>query len=374
MSTHAHRCLVAIFIAVIALVPLGQAASELLSGRLPQVLTVFQRLPSADNLKDYEDRLEEASVVVATVRPALQTFHHRLLGEPGGPVLAGRDGWLFYRPGVVASSERPAPHEATPQQALAAVRDLRDQLASRGIRLLVMPAPNKESIHPEPLTGRPATGAPAAADTRAFLAGCREHGIEVVDLFALFREQRNAVGDPLYLHQDTHWTPAAAELAARAVATRLHELGWIAPGATTYTYRAVTDERLGDLVGMLQAPGIAARFVPERSPARQVVGSDGMPYRAPPVGDVVVLGDSFMRIYDQDGPGAAGFIAHLAARLGRPVVGIVNDGGASTLVRQALARRARLLDHATVVIWEFVERDLRLGQEGWTPVRLPSVQ
>ena len=37
----------------------------------------------------------------------------------------------------------------------------------------------------------------------------------------------------------------------------------------------------------------------------------------------------------EDEPGAAGFIAHLARELGQPLTSIVNDGGASTLVRQA---------------------------------------
>ena len=47
---------------------------------------------------------------------------------------------------------------------------------------------------------------------------------------------------------------------------------------------------------------------------------------------------------------------------------VVNDGGASTLVRQELARRPQLLRGKTVVIWEFVERDIRFGTEGWKPV------
>jgi len=66
-----------------------------------------------------------------------------------------------------------------------------------------------------------------------------------------------------------------------------------------------------------------------------------------------------------------GFIAHLAQYLRRPVSSVVNDGGASTLVRQELARRPQLLRGKTVVIWEFVERDLRFGIEGWKPVPLP---
>jgi hypothetical protein len=87
--------------------------------------------------------------------------------------------------------------------------------------------------------------------------------------------------------------------------------------------------------------------------------------------EVLVLGDSFLRIFQADAPGAAGFIAHLASRLHQPVTSIVNDGGASTLVRQELYRRPALLKNKKVVIWQFVERDLRFGTEGWQRVPLP---
>jgi hypothetical protein len=88
--------------------------------------------------------------------------------------------------------------------------------------------------------------------------------------------------------------------------------------------------------------------------------------------EILVLGDSFLRIFERDPPGAAGLVAHLARLTGRRVGSIISDGGASTLVRQTLFRRPQLLAHARVVVWEFVERDLRLGTEGWQIVPLPS--
>jgi hypothetical protein len=88
--------------------------------------------------------------------------------------------------------------------------------------------------------------------------------------------------------------------------------------------------------------------------------------------DVLVLGDSFLRIYQQDEPGGAGFIAHLAKELKKPLASLISEGGASTLVRQELHRRPGLLKNKRVVVWEFVERDIRLGTEGWQQVPLPS--
>jgi hypothetical protein len=82
------------------------------------------------------------------------------------------------------------------------------------------------------------------------------------------------------------------------------------------------------------------------------------------------LGDSFARIFEQDEPGQAGLIAHLAALLQQHLAAIVNDGGASTLVRQQLARQPELLKGKKLVIWEFVERDICQATEGWQQIDL----
>ena len=99
----------------------------------------------------------------------------------------------------------------------------------------------------------------------------------------------------------------------------------------------------------------------------------GKPYKDDPLSPVLVLGDSFLRIYQTDEPRSAGFNrASSEKKLGAPVASIVNDGGASTLVRKELMRRPQLLDNKTVVIWEFVERDLKFGTDGWKNVPLPE--
>jgi hypothetical protein len=133
-------------------------------------------------------------------------------------------------------------------------------------------------------------------------------------------------------------------------------------------------DRVGDLLLMLHVPRLERTIAPERVLCEQVVRrDDGRLYRDAPDARILVLGDSFLRIYEQDEPGGAGFIAHLARELGQPMASIVNDGGASTLVRQDLNRRARLLLNKRIVIWEFVERDIRDGTEGWKVVPLPRI-
>ena len=124
---------------------------------------------------------------------------------------------------------------------------------------------------------------------------------------------------------------------------------------------------------MLRLPQLERIAQPEDLACVQVVDTTtGSLYRDAPDAQVLVLGDSFLRIYQQDEPRAAGFVAHLARELKQPLASIVNDGGASTLVRQELCRRSGLLANKKLVIWEFVERDIRYGTEGWQVIPLPS--
>jgi len=238
-----------------------------------------------------------------------------------------------------------------------------------------MPAPNKASVYPEMLTGRAhANAGPINSATLHILAKLRQAGVEVLDLFEVYDRTKRAAGSPAcYLAQDSHWSPEGMRRAAEAVANRLLDLGWIEKGATKYETRPAPVERYGDVLRMMRVPPAERLFEPQRMDCAQVVdAATGQPYADDPNAPVLVLGDSFLRIFERDEPGSGGFVAHLASNLGFGLSSIVSDGGASTLVRQQLARRPALLKGKRVVVWEFVERDLRFGTEGWQRVPLPA--
>jgi lysophospholipase L1-like esterase len=358
---------------LIASVACLQTSIELVRRESPGALELFHQPLTASQLRSYERQLEERSVVGRALRPWFQFAQFAWLRDGGEKVLFGREDWLFYKPGC---DDMLAPPDLTGQRAKDAAEAIiawRDALADRGIKLLVMPAPNKESVYPDQLTRRiPQAKGVQSPTTQDLLRRLQAANVEVVDLFKLFAESRAQTSTPLYLAQDTHWSPTGVRLAARAAAQRLVEKGWIAPGQTELSEKPVPVERLGDLVRMLKSDRLERATVPEPMSCVQVVSRDtGKTYRDQPDSEVLVLGDSFLRIYQQDEPGAAGFIAHLARELGQPVTSLVSDGGASTLVRQELYRRPALLKGKRVVVWEFVERDIRLGTEGWQRVPLP---
>jgi hypothetical protein len=381
MDRCAHIAVAAVFLAVILAPGLIQTISELRDGEQPHALDVFFQPPTTRNLHAYERGLAATSLVIKHFRPRMQYVQWRLLGDAGEEAVLGRQGWLFYRPSVSYVIERrsgaPGSDDADP---LPAIRSFHDQLRARGIRLLVVPVPNKESVYPEMLARRAEdAGVVICEQTRRLLDQMEECGIEHVDLFDVFRrakqqESRSGPGR-LYLAQDSHWSPAGARVAAGAVARRVLDGGAVRRGDHAYVERPVAARRHGDLVRMLDVPQLERLLQPEKLSCLQVVEPDGgTPYRDAPDSEVLILGDSFLRIYEQDEPGAAGFIAHLARELGQPMAAIVNDGGASTLVRQALARRPQLLVNKKLVIWEFAERDIRYGLEGWQIVSLDGLK
>ncbi len=365
--------LIALFLAILAAVPLVQTALEAGQEDGIKALDLFSEFPTAANLRAYEQNLEKVSWAARTSRPWIQFVQFAWFKYGGEKAVLGARDWYFYKPGLKYMLDRP-PAPNTTNDPVAAIIDFRDQLAARGVHLLLMPVPNKDSIYPDLLTSRQASPLGLVAPrTREILERLRAAQVEFVDLFTEFHQARQKQSAPLYLAQDTHWSPMGVDLAAHATARRLTELGWVQTGTIDYVDRPAPVQRLGDIVHMMQAAPIERGLPPEQVPAVQIVRHDnGQLYKDGADAQVLVLGDSFMRIYQQDAPTAAGFISHLAQALKQPMMSLVNDGGGSTLVREELAGRPIFLKGKKVVLWEFVERDIGLGLKGWPRTALTA--
>jgi len=377
-------CLIVVFLVLVGVVAPSQIVLELREGETPQIASLFRQAPTRANLRRLESDLETGCRLAQAVRPWMQYARFVLLQDAGDQALLGRSGWFFYRPAVqylvepvcsvpVRASEE-TPDGVTTNDILTAIVSFRDALAQRGIKLLVMPAPDKSSVYPQMLAVR-ADGCPDPVNptTRGVLAALKQAGVEVMDLFDLYTQARTGSDGPgYYLAQDSHWSPEGIRLAAEAVAHRLLDWGWVEKGPVRYETKPISIQRYGDVLRMIRVPQIEHLFEPEQINCTQVLNAEtGKPYVDDSNSPVLVLGDSFLRIFERDEPGSGGFIAHLAYNLGFGLTSVVNDGGASTLVRQQLARKPALLAGKKVVIWEFVERDIRFGTEGWQVIPLP---
>ncbi|GMW03033.1 MAG: hypothetical protein AMXMBFR84_41690 [Candidatus Hydrogenedentota bacterium] len=367
--------LIAIFVFVIAIEGVVQAAIELSQGKTPTVMELVNRVPTADNLRSFESRMETQSWSARWLRPMTQQLRFELGNDLGAKAVRGQEDWLYYRQDIDFLVQPWQMSASGDETALTTIAAFRDALAARSIHLLVVIAPGKPSIYPEYLSRRSIDeGDDVFRHASDFMQSLDELQIDHVDLFRAWggKDKGSAPFD-LYLARDTHWSPVGAREAARLVAERIFSEGWIDEGNIVFEERRASVQREGDILDMIDVPGIAAKFSPEQMECAQVFESSSQqPYIDDPDSQVLVLGDSFLRIYQRDEPGSAGFIAHLARELKQPLTSIVSDGGASTLVRQELARKPDLLKHKRLVVWEFVERDLRFGMEGWKHVALPE--
>lgn len=365
ISSWLAALLTGVFLGLIAAVPLLQPnAAEPFKefGKGGTVLGAMTR---------FEDRLEEESWVVEDLLPPVQLFLTGVLGTGNEQVYPGKERWLFYRPGVDMLTA-PGFRE---EDVLQALLDLRDDLAARGIRIVVLPAPGKATIHPERLTARPVRPPVQNASFPDLVRRLEREGIEVIDLAPMLVGAKS----PQYLATDTHWTPDGMELAAKVLA------GWIDASVPlqgprrTWSRRERQVEGLGDLARMLELPPGQSLFPQQRVTVHSVLGEDGQPWAPDPAAEVLILGDSYTNVYSRSDLGwgtGAGLAEQLAFHLQRPVDRIALNAGGAWASRQALARelaagRDRLAGKRVVVV-EFAARELAFGD--WRRIRLAGAR
>jgi len=376
--------LVTLFVAAIYIVPLSQAYLEHREDEDSPLLDLFHRKPTVENLRQFEKDIEQASYPKSFVQPRLQLLLTRF-GRVGNKLaLVGRDGWLYYRPGVMhvagpgfldpdvrRSREKDAldsgdsPITADPRPAILAFHRA---LAKRGIRLVLLPMPDKAALAPEPLLspGRHAAHA-QNRDFAQFLDELRGHGVAVFDA----REGLTADSPvPVFLSQDTHWTPAFMERVASGLAKYVATLSPLPAPENRAALHAVAQpvSRVGDIVDMLKLPDTQTWFQAQSVLTHQVRDASDTPWESDPNADVLLLGDSFSNIFSLEGMGwgaASGLGPQLSLALERPIDVIAQNDSGAFATRQALARELAAgedrLHGKQVVIWEFASRELSVG-------------
>ena len=383
------------FVALVALVPLAQAAIELRGEGWVQALDVFTRRPTRAALHAFEDALEDRAAVKRAVQPRIQAALTGAAGVGNDRTVPGEGGWLFYQPGLdyvtgpgfldagllrvraarMIDRDRVDAAQPDPRPAL---RALHDDLTRAGIRLVLVPVPDKAAVEAHRLSGsRGGAPFPGNPDWARFAGEMRAAGIEVFDVPA-------PAGSPAFLEHDTHWTPQYMRQVAEALAAHVRRgdpsgspaLPGDGAGLKTGGYVATEPATVthgGDLVDMLRLPKDQRLFAPQRVEIARVVSADGTRWTPSGAADVLLVGDSFTNIYSDAGMGwgdSAGFAEHVSLALGGPLDVLAENGGAAAAVRLSLARaenRGRLAGKR-LVLYQFAMRDLA-GQH-WPVVRL----
>jgi alginate O-acetyltransferase complex protein AlgJ len=249
-------------------------------------------LPKPGDINEYEDALEENSVINQWILPRAQTAL-TALGAGNEQAYLGRDNWLMYRPDVdyltglgfleprqLQARQRAgdASIAAAQPDPLKAIIDFKRQLAQRDIALLVVIVPVKASIHPEKLLARfgPAKAPLQNSSFARFQVELQRHGVLVFDPAPLLHAAKNEEQAPQYLETDTHWTPQAMERTAQNLATFIKmNVPIPARDVENYTRRREHVSNLGDIALMLKLPEAQQRFAKQRVLIHPVQTADG---------------------------------------------------------------------------------------------------
>ena len=348
-------------------------------------------------IDEYEKDLKAESLLTQVVLPPVQ----ELLVYAGGgneKGYVGRQRWLFYRPGIdyctgpgflsprhmarraeSGTGRRPAP-QPDPRRA---ILQFHRQLAERNIRLVLMPTPDKATLHPEKFFSR-YEGRQMSVHNPSyhqFLDELQAEGVLVCDVTEAFVQYRDRCASEVYLATDTHWRPEAMELAAVELAGLIQERIPLGETAADRAWLRTSKQvkNLGDIATMLKLRPNQGVFVEEVVTIRPVTDIAGLPWRPDPAAEVLLLGDSFSNIYSlemMNWGDAAGLAEQLSFALNRPVDTILrNDDGAYAtreILSRELAQGDDRLAGKKVVVWQFAARELAVGD--WKLLDMPARQ
>lgn len=304
------------------------------------------------------------------------------MGQGNEKAVSGRDGWLYFTPGLdyltgqpfLASGQlekREESHEIweKPLQPdpLKAIINFKEQLGRRGIELIVVPVPTKGAIEPEKLSVRSVEKSLVNRSWPTFVKSLEEHGILLFDARPLLVDYslRSGAG---FLRTDTHWLPGAMQVVAEGLAQYIEDRVPGIKGTTIFTVQKQVVTAEGDIARMLTLPEKTSIFQAQQVEINQVLTEQNEFWQPDRNGEILVLGDSFTNIYSLKGLGwgfGAGFAEHLSHALRQPLDLLTRNDSGAYVTREMLAaelRRGRdRLAGKKLVIWQFAERELALG-------------
>ena len=257
---------------------------------------------------------------------------------------------------------------------LPAMLDFRRRLAALDMKLLIVPVPMKVGIYPERL-GKSTKVEPLAP----FVRRLQQAGLNVLDLEPVFAQHLKDHADrPLYLAQDSHWSPEGCRVAAEAIFQSMQ----------FSTRKGLTDITLvpnqhmeirGDLAGMAGDTNLPKERV---TLDRVSYGNDGnVAGWTDPSSPIVLLGDSHVTVFSEGteelhGSGG-GLPDYLLMQFGYPMDVVASHGDGVHQARVNLYRRGSLnpkargyWENKKWVIWVFAAREFTQAERWSTGVPL----
>lgn len=236
-------------------------------------------------------RLSVRPHLVRTDNQVAYSLFGRTGGRHGTKIVRGQGGWL-YEKGYLDYHNREPTNDAKAALRAREARRLQDLLGARKIGFVVMLAPSKVTVYPEPLRPdaltRPA-GAPENYDiARAALAA---EGVNVLDARELFLRWKPDSEFPLFPRTGTHWSYAAVTRLSGEMYRNLERQTGVAypeivlAGLRTETTVLHEENDLGELLNLWTRRRVAG---PQTHPEVVVRPAPGVPLPR-----LLFVGDSF---------------------------------------------------------------------------------
>ncbi len=288
----ADRVLVALFLLIICL-PTADQIARLDHTRPPEEKRVLAPLPKvrwatiAELPRSWEAYYNDHF----GFRNRLVRLHNFLMvfwlrSSPSTQIILGRHGFLFYAGDQALDyyrGVRPFTHEDLVYRQRV-LEQRRDWLAARGIRLLVVVAPDKETIYPEYMPRQFNRVSKESRLDQLLRHLAANSKVEVLDLRGPLREGRRR--RQVYARTDTHWSGYGAFIAYHEIMSRVARWYPQAEPLPLSAFRVARHVAGGDLAVLIGLEGVLqeehTKLMP-RAPRRARKG-DANPLIRLPVG------------------------------------------------------------------------------------------
>lgn len=312
-----------------------------------------QALLSGKLAQDFEQRYDKGFSLRQVGLNVWTAFQYLVFDEAKKGLLIGRNGWFFSDEEFIVAANG----EQALKGNLAFIEQASEQLARRGVSLIIVLIPSKARL----LASQTGRHDPALIHIQMYSQVIDSlHSKHIFTVDGLREMRAYAEPEALYLKTDTHWTPRGAELLASQTAAlfyrQLPQLSLTEKNFITETIGA--DSLQGDLLRFLPLSPLFNDLLPTEEPIEiyqtYPVSDDFdalMPKEAPE--EVVLLGTSFSadRRWNFDGAlkqALAADVQNLAVQGQGPIEPMVDF----------LNNYLPVAEDLKLVVWEIPERYL----------------
>lgn len=222
-------------------------------------------------------------------------------------VIIGKDGWLFPAWASLDDADAKAIDAST-----RLIAEAKTRLAAHGVHLELLILPDKVRFYEDRLPAGKTVSDSVRKRYETILGSLRKANIDVLDAKTLFTDLR-AAGADVYYRSDQHWTLAASDATAAAIAARIKQaVPTLAgePGSGMPLGNVKRERRYGDLADLFLPPEQRAAVGRETFTVRYA--AETLPLLDSGKAPVHVTGHSMVQAY-------YGFPQKLSNGIDRPV-------------------------------------------------------